>query len=43
MRITVRTCTIRWSKLHYEVDLAGCRTDITQSELRGAASFAPQR
>jgi hypothetical protein len=34
------TYTIPWAKLHYEVDLGGYRTDISESELRGAPSFA---
>ncbi len=38
--VSVQTYTARWAKLHYELDLAGYRTDITESGLRGAPSFA---
>src|SRR4051795_4414547 len=31
--------TIPWSKLTYDISLGGCRTDITESQLRGAPAF----
>ena len=34
------TYTIPWVKLSYDVGLGGYRTDITESELREAPSFA---
>ena len=30
---------IPWSKLTYDIQLGGYRTDITESQLRGAPSF----
>jgi sporulation protein YlmC with PRC-barrel domain len=33
------TYTVPWAKLSYDVGLGGYRTDITESELRGAPRF----
>lgn len=33
--------TVPWAKLKYDAQLGGFRTDITESELRDAPSFAP--
>jgi PRC-barrel domain len=34
---------IPWSKLTYDTSLGGYRTDITESQLRGAPTFARER
>ena len=34
------TFTVPWAKLSYDVDLGGYRTDITETDLRDAPSFA---
>jgi PRC-barrel domain len=34
------TFTVPWAKLSYDVGMGGYRTDITESELRDAPSFA---
>ena len=31
---------LAWSKLHYDLDLEGYRTDVTQEQLRAAPDFA---
>jgi hypothetical protein len=35
--------TIPWDKLEYDTSLGGYRTDITESQLKGAPSFARDR
>jgi sporulation protein YlmC with PRC-barrel domain len=35
--------TLPWSKLHYDTDLDGFRTDITEQQVRGAPTFYRDR
>lgn len=35
--------TIPWSKLNYDTSLGGYRTDITETQLRGAPAFSRER
>jgi len=36
----LRQAPLAWNKLHYDQDLEGYRTDVTEDELRAAPDFS---